>query len=370
MSQSSSSKTAVHEKWMRRCFALAAKAKGSVSPNPRVGSVVVGKGDRLIAKGVHGGPGTPHGEAVALARAGSRAKGATLYVNLEPCIHHGRTPPCAPAVLASGVRKVVFGARDPIAGHGGGAAWLRRKGVEVVGPVLEKEAKTLNRVFFTNATQGRPHFVLKAATSLDARIATRTGQSKWITGKEARADGRRFRAEVDGILVGVNTILADDPRLNVRIKGMVDPVRIVLDSRARVSAGARIFGKSGRTIVATTKAAGSRKVRSLENAGAEVWTLPSKSDRVSLRALGKRLLKESICSVLVEGGAVVHGAMVDTGLADELLLYLAPKLLGGEGAKPWTLGLGPGALASADDYRYLSPPTFVGRDLRFRLSRE
>ncbi len=314
---------AIDEKWMRRCLELAEAAAGLTSPNPMVGAVVV-KNDRAIAEGIHWGAGQPHAEAMALAQAGLRARGATLYVNLEPCNHQGHTPPCVPQVASAGLARVVFGSRDPFPGHGG-AEQLRTLGQRVVGGVCEEECEELNRFFRCFARQKRPYFVLKAAMSLDGKMATARGKSPWITSEEARADGRQWRARLDGILVGVGTVLRDDPKLTARIKGRPDPIRIVLDSELRTPAAAQVFKGRARTIVATVKGASAAKEKALVRAGAEVWRFSGK--QVPLGRLAKRLGQEGLLSVLVEGGQTVHQSFAKSRLADEFLLYLAPRLL-------------------------------------------
>ncbi|MCB9564080.1 MAG: bifunctional diaminohydroxyphosphoribosylaminopyrimidine deaminase/5-amino-6-(5-phosphoribosylamino)uracil reductase RibD [Kofleriaceae bacterium] len=299
--------TAADVRWMRRCLQLAARAEGRTAPNPVVGCVVVDGRGRKLAEGWHRRAGTAHAEIVALdalAAAGRRGDGATLYVNLEPCNHHGRTGPCAPAVAAAGIRRVVIGAMDPVAGHAGGARWLARHGVEVVTGVLGDASEALNRPFFTWARLRRPHVVLKAGVSLDGRVATRTGASRWITGEAARAEVHRLRDRLDAVLVGIGTVLADDPRLTVRgVAGGRDPVRVVVDSRLRTPVGAALLagaGQGARVIIATTAAAPASRQRRLEAAGAEVWRLRDRGGRVDLRALVRRLGAAGVLSVLVE----------------------------------------------------------------------
>ncbi|MBP6848438.1 MAG: bifunctional diaminohydroxyphosphoribosylaminopyrimidine deaminase/5-amino-6-(5-phosphoribosylamino)uracil reductase RibD, partial [Kofleriaceae bacterium] len=222
---------AADQRHLARCLALAARG-GRTSPNPQVGCVIVSARGKVLAEGWHRGPGTAHAEADALAKLGGRApRGATLYVNLEPCNHHGRTPPCAPAVIASGVARVVIGVRDPIPGHGGGARRIARAGIAVTTGVLADACRAHNRGFFTWGERGRPWFTLKAATTLDGRIATAAGESKWITGPAARAEVHALRAAHDAVLVGVGTVRADDPRLTVRDAVGPEPIRVIVDSR-------------------------------------------------------------------------------------------------------------------------------------------
>jgi diaminohydroxyphosphoribosylaminopyrimidine deaminase/5-amino-6-(5-phosphoribosylamino)uracil reductase len=362
---------AVDARHLARCLALAAPLAGRTAPNPIVGCVIVDRRGRVVAEGVHRGPGTPHAEVDALAQLGGRARGATLYCNLEPCNHHGRTPPCAPAVLAAGISRVVLGGLDPIPGHGGGAALLRRGGVTVEVGVLAAACAEANRPWLTWARDHRPTFTLKAAVTLDGKIATVGGEAKWITGAAARADGHRLRDRHDAILVGVGTVLADDPRLDVRdLPGGRDPVRIVVDSRLRTPPRARLLpGARGvRTILATTAAAPAARERRLVAAGAEVWRIPGRGRRVDLRRLATRLAAAGLTSVLVEGGGEVHAAMLAADLADTLCLYVAPMVVGGP-APSWVGGRGQRALALAHRFVFDGPAIPVGDDLRLTALR-
>ncbi len=354
---------------MARCLELARGGQGKTSPNPMVGCVIADGRGRVVAEGFHRRLGAPHAEADALAKIGGRAPGGTLYVNLEPCRHrsHRRTEPCAPRVLEAGIARLVIGMKDPFRSHGGGGAWLARNGIEVVHGVREAECRALNRAFIVWAKRGRPMFVLKAAVTLDGRVATRAGQSQWITGAKARRDGRAMRARLDAIAVGVKTVLADDPQLTARGVRGPDPVRIVLDSRLRTPATARVLpvnsASKARVILAcTTKAIGSRE-RVLTAAGAEVWRVPGRGKRVDLGRLAAMLAAQEIASVLVEGGATVHGAMLDAGLADEIVLYMAPLTVGGVGAPSWAGGRGVAALGDAGQFEFVGPPRQVGSDL-------
>jgi diaminohydroxyphosphoribosylaminopyrimidine deaminase / 5-amino-6-(5-phosphoribosylamino)uracil reductase len=361
--------SAVDERWMRRCLALARRAEGRTAPNPMVGCVVLDRRGRVVAEGWHRKAGALHGEADALARVG-RVPGGTLYVNLEPCRHQGRTPPCAPLVAASGVARVVVGMLDPVRGHGGGAAWLARRGIAVERGLLEAECRELNRAFLTWARAGRPWFTLKAAATLDGKVATWRGESKWVTGEAARREGHRLRDSHDAIMVGVGTVLSDDPRLTVRgLRGGRDPVRVVVDSRLRTPTGAAVLGRRGRVIFATGRAAPRAREARLTAAGAEVWRLPGRGG-VDLAALARRLAEAGITSVLVEGGPTLHGALFDQGLVDEVRLFLAPLLLGGSGRKgglPWIGGAGVDRLADAPRLALVSPPRRLGADLLLTL---
>jgi diaminohydroxyphosphoribosylaminopyrimidine deaminase/5-amino-6-(5-phosphoribosylamino)uracil reductase len=360
----------VDRRHMARCLELARKAEGRTAPNPIVGSVIVDRRGKVLAEGWHKGPGLAHGEAAALAKLKGKAKGTALYVNLEPCNHHGRTPPCAPAILAAGVERVVIGMLDPIPGHGGGAKLLRRAGLLVATGVLADECAAANRPFTSWATRGRPWFVLKAATSLDGKIATPAGESKWITGEAARADGHRLRDRCDAIMVGVGTVLADDPQLTVRgVKGGRDPVRVIVDSMLRTPPTAKLLPRNGgsdaRTIIAATEAAPRERVAPLVAAGAEVWWVATEDGKVNLTSLAGAFAANDLCSVLVEGGGALHAGLIRAGLADELRLYVAPSVIGGP-APAWVGGTGVAALADAKRWTWDAAPARVGDDLVLR----
>jgi diaminohydroxyphosphoribosylaminopyrimidine deaminase/5-amino-6-(5-phosphoribosylamino)uracil reductase len=336
---------------MRRALELAAAGTGSVSPNPLVGAVVLDRRGRLAGEGHHARAGGPHAEIVALAAAGTRARGGTLIVTLEPCNHHGRTPPCAPAVEAAGVGRVVYGASDPIAGHRGGGRWLSRRGIAVTRGVLRRECEEQNRIFFTWARRGRPHVILKVASTLDGKAATRTGDSKWITGPEARRRGRQLRAELDAICAGIGTVLADDPRLTARARGARDPIRVVLDSRLRTPPEARVLPANSRSrarcIIAATHGASAAAQRRLEGAGAEIWRL-GRGDRVDVEALLARLAGADVTSLMVEGGPRTHASFIAAGVVDELHMFLGPRLFGG-GEGSWLGGLGVATVEAAPE---------------------
>jgi diaminohydroxyphosphoribosylaminopyrimidine deaminase/5-amino-6-(5-phosphoribosylamino)uracil reductase len=361
---------------IRRCLELARQGQGRTAPDPMVGCVVADRRGRVVAEGWLRGAGGTHAEALALSRAGRRAAGGTLYTVLEPC-SHGR-PPCAPLVAASGVARAVIGMVHPVAGEAGGAAWLARHGVAVTVGALRGECEELNRAFLMRARQGRPWFTLKAAATVDGKVATWRGESKWVTGEPARREGHRLRDAHDAILVGVDTVLADDPALTVRgLKGGRDPVRVVVDSTLRVPVGAALMrargsgrGQVARVIIATTRRAPAPREQRLRAAGAEVWRLPSRRGRVGLPALAKRLAAEGVASVLVEGGPTVHGALLEAGLADEVCLFLAPRIIGGRGRRAgpgWAGGAGADSLADAWQLRFAAEPRRLGDDILLTL---
>ncbi|HUW64892.1 MAG TPA: bifunctional diaminohydroxyphosphoribosylaminopyrimidine deaminase/5-amino-6-(5-phosphoribosylamino)uracil reductase RibD [Spirochaetia bacterium] len=338
------------ESYMREALELAARAMGRTSPNPMVGALVVKDGE-VVGRGYHHQAGQPHAEVLALAEAGERARGATLYVTMEPCCHRGRTGPCSDAVLASGVARVVAAMTDPnpkVAGKG--LEQLARAGVSVACGMLSREAARLNEVFVKYITCRRPFVVLKTASSLDGKIATRTGDARWITGPAARAYTHRLRDRYDAILVGVNTVLADDPALTTRLAegGGRDPLRVILDSLARTPRGARVLqGEAGRTLIAVTGRAPGEKVAELERAGAEILTVPGEGPQVDPAALVEELGRREVTSLLVEGGGTVAYSFLAAGLVDKVVWFLAPLLIGGTAAPPAVGGTGAESLAGA-----------------------
>ncbi|MFW5879072.1 MAG: bifunctional diaminohydroxyphosphoribosylaminopyrimidine deaminase/5-amino-6-(5-phosphoribosylamino)uracil reductase RibD [Myxococcota bacterium] len=313
-------------------------AIGRTSPNPPVGALLVREG-RVVAQGHTEPPGGPHAEIVALREAGEAAQGATLYVTLEPCCHHGRTAPCSESVIASGVSRVVVGCRDenPLV-SGKGIEAIRSAGIDVTVGVRGEVCREMAAPFFTWVTKHRPYVVLKAAATLDGRMATRTGDSRWITGEEARARVHRWRDRFDAVLVGAGTVRADDPALTTRLpdgKGR-DPVRVVLDGLLSTSPSARVYRQQSEapTWLVTGEAAEPERlapfVERRESKGARVEALQLRAEQGSIRIsdLLNELARRGVVSLLVEGGAVVHGSFLASGLVDEIRLFIAPKLLG------------------------------------------
>jgi diaminohydroxyphosphoribosylaminopyrimidine deaminase/5-amino-6-(5-phosphoribosylamino)uracil reductase len=334
--------------FMRQALALAARARGRTSPNPMVGCVVV-KDGQLIGRGYHEKAGAPHAEVVALQEAGAAAAGATLYVSLEPCCHYGRTPPCTQAIIAAGVRRVVAAMRDPnplVSGRG--AEELRQAGIAVTLGVLAEEASTLNEAFIKYIATKRPFVFLKVAASLDGKIATASGESRWITGERARLLVHQLRDRVDAVMVGINTVLRDDPLLTTRLPGGKDPIRIVVDSRLRIPLEAKVLAASptAPTIVATTEAAPPHKRQQLEARGVRVLVLGG-GPRVPLAALMERLAAQQVTSLLLEGGGELHDAALRAGIVDKVLYFIAPKLIGGRCAPMAIAGEGCARLAEA-----------------------
>jgi diaminohydroxyphosphoribosylaminopyrimidine deaminase/5-amino-6-(5-phosphoribosylamino)uracil reductase len=347
--------------FLRRALRLAARGDGQTSPNPMVGAVLV-RGGRVVGTGYHTRAGAPHAEVVALERAGRRARGARLYVNLEPCCHFGRTPPCTEAIVAAGVREVIACMRDPdprVSGKGFRA--LRAAGVRVSVGALQREARRLNEAFLRFAATGVPYVTLKAGMSLDGRIATRSGASRWITSARARAAARALRGRHDAVLVGVNTVLADDPRLAAGGQPGRGPARVVLDARLRTPPRARLLrGTVGEAIILTQRGAPRDRRRRLERAGALVVEVPGRDGRIdparALRELGRR----GVSSVLVEGGSEVLGAFLDGRLGDRLVLFVAGRILGGRRALPAFGGTGAGRLGEAARIRDVSVRPLAG----------
>jgi diaminohydroxyphosphoribosylaminopyrimidine deaminase/5-amino-6-(5-phosphoribosylamino)uracil reductase len=319
------------KRYMRMALGLALKGAGRTSPNPMVGAVLV-RGRSVVATGYHRRAGGAHAEIVALKRAGARARGATLYLNLEPCNHFGRTPPCADAVIRAGVKRVVVGLADPnpvVAGRG--IRKLRRAGVQVEVGLLREECRRLNEAFCKYITRRLPFVILKLAASLDGKIATSTGDSRWITDEAARRYVHSLRNQVDAVLVGAGTVIADDPQLTCRIPGGRNPLRVVVDGRLRIPATARLLREPGKTIVVTGPRALLRKVRAIERCGAEVWRFPLSDGAVPFASLLRELGRRGIVSVMIEGGAITAARALREKVVDKLCFFYAPKIIGGDG---------------------------------------
>ena len=315
------------ESYMRLALDLAWRRLGTTSPNPTVGAVVARQGE-VIGRGVTQPVGGPHAEVGALNGMGEKTAGTTLYVTLEPCAHHGHTPPCVDLILSCGVARVVCAMIDPDARVSGrGVEHLRRAGIEVKVGVLEDEARRLNAYYVKHRTTGLPFVVLKLAQSLDGRIATASGDSKWITGEAARRRAHLLRSRVDAVLVGAGTVLTDDPMLTVRLVEGRDPARIVVDSALRIPETARVLGP-GRVIVATADRADEGHAQRLRERGAEVWRLPAVDGRVDLRALIVELGRRDFLSVMIEGGGQVAASVLRAGVVDQVQVFIAPKLIG------------------------------------------
>lgn len=351
--------------FMQRALELASRARGLASPNPLVGAVVVRDG-KVVGEGYHREAGAPHAEVEALKAAGGRARGGTLYVTLEPCVHQGRTGPCVPVILGARVRRVVVAVADPNPKvQGRGIVALKTAGVEVAVGILGGEACALNRAFFTFMVERRPLVTLKAALTLDGKIAAWDRTSRWITGEPARQEAHRLRSRVDAIVVGIGTVLADDPLLTVRLPEPWprEPFRVIVDSRARTPLTARVLtaGRPERTLIAVTESAPRDRVGMLEAQGATVLRLPTRDGRADLPALLGTLAEREVVALLLEGGAELNAAFLEAGLVDRVALFMAPLLLGGAGA-PSLVGGGGRSLKEAFRVRGVTVRQ-VGEDL-------
>ncbi len=324
------------EQYMRQVLRLAARGRGRTSPNPMVGALVVNDG-RIVGKGYHPAAGEPHAEIFALREAGAAARGATLYVNLEPCNHQGRTPPCTEAIIAAGIREVVVGMEDPnplVAGRG--SKRLRAAGIAVTTGILEKKCRRLNEAFCKYITQKLPFVTLKIAASLDGRIATRSGHSHWITNEKSRRHVHRLRHQHDAILIGIGTLLQDNPRLTTRLprgRGR-NPYRVIVDSRLRSPLHANVFSGDAREKLILATAADPRlDISPYRHRVREIIRLPLASGgQLDLLALMRRLAAMEITSVLIEGGSEINGSAVEAGIVDKISFFYAPVLIGGRGA--------------------------------------
>lgn len=332
------------ERYMWMALDLARQGWGKTSPNPMVGAVLVKDGE-VVGTGFHRKAGEPHAEIIALQEAGDKARAATLYTNLEPCCHYGRTPPCTDAIIQAGVRKVVIATNDPnpvVSGRG--VQKLKEAGIKVKVGVLEDKARRLNEVFFKYITTKKPFVVVKTAMTLDGKIATSTGKSRWITGEKSRKFVHRLRSISDGIMVGINTVLQDDPQLTVRLDGEkgAAPVRVVVDSKGRLPLDSRIVKTSfeTKTILATTEFAPQDKLEKLSSLGVEILLLPEKNGRVDLQELMLSLGKKEISILLVEGGGTLNYSLLNENIIDKIYLFVAPMLLGGQKAPTPLEGVG------------------------------
>lgn len=351
---------------MQRALELAELGAGFVQPNPLVGAVIVRDG-RIISEGYHHFYGGPHAEIDAFNNAKEDVTGATMYVTLEPCSHFGKTPPCSHAIVEKGITRVVVGILDPnplVAGKG--IEYLQKAGIEVECGVLQEEAKRQNEAFLKYITKKEPYVIMKAAMTLDGKIASHTLSSKWVTGEIARDYVHELRHRVSGIMVGVGTVLADDPSLTTRrCHGAgKDPIRIVVDSFARIPETARMLNQSSdaQTIIAVTEQADAEKLRRLEAMGAIIICVPSRNQRVDLNALMIELGKREIDSILLEGGSELNFAALEAGIVDKLSIFIANKVIGGNSAKTPVGGLGISEMSDAMPLDFSSVRKF-GDDL-------
>lgn len=339
------------DRFMWMALDLARQGRGRTSPNPMVGAVVV-QGSEVVGSGYHQAPGSPHAEIIALEKAGEKARGATLYVNLEPCAHHGRTGPCSEAIIRAGITRVVAAMEDPnplVSGRG--FARLAEADIKIKEGILEQKARQLNEVFIKYINTGLPFVSVKVAMSLDGKIGTRSGESHWITGEKARQFVHRLRDHSDVIMVGIETVLKDNPQLTARVEGGggKDPVRVVVDSSARLPLDARVIESTSpaRTILAVTDQASPEKRRALQGKGVEVMVLPSKEGRVDLTVLMKKLAERELTAVLVEGGGTLNYSLLEQSLIDKLFIFVAPLIIGGEESPTAFAGSGIVSLSKA-----------------------
>lgn len=333
--------------FIKETLKLAKKGMGWTNPNPMVGAVLV-KNGKIIGKGYHRKVGLLHAEIEALDNAKTSIKGATLYINLEPCSHFGRTPPCVDAIIKSAIKRVVCSTLDPNPQvHGQGVVRLKQAGIDVTLDILEKEARNLNEAFFTFHEKKRPFIAIKFAASLDGKIATKTGDTKWITNEKARAYARSLRGQYQAILVGINTVLHDNPHLGSRLKSKKDPVRIILDSTLKIPLTSQVL-RDNNVIIVTTKYANRKKQEQLTKNDVTVLTFPTTT--IYLHDLLDELRKREIISVLVEGGSTVLGSFVDAQLMDKVYAFYAPVIIGGKEAI---------SAASGEGAKYIAEATYL-----------
>ncbi len=342
------------KRFMKMALDLAEKGQGFTSPNPMVGAVVVNDG-KVVGKGYHQAVGKAHAEVNAIDDAGALAKDATLYVTLEPCNHTGRTPPCTEKVLSACIRRVIVAMKDPNPNvKGGGSDYLKNQGIDVTVGVCEEQAKRLNEVYIKYVSTQRPFSIVKCAATLDGRIATRTGDSKWVTGEESRKYGHRLRHAVDAIMIGINTVKKDNPSLTTRLTNRIenfkglDPTRVILDTHLRISEKAKLLqlDSDSDTIIVTGHSVSGDKKTGIENQGARIIESPLKDGLIDLDRLMDRLGALGITSLLIEGGSSVIASSLSAGIVDKIIFFFAPKILGGDDGVPICKGAGAALMSS------------------------
>ena len=350
------------KRYMTMAISLAGMAEGRTSPNPLVGAVLV-NGGRIVGKGYHKRSGLPHAEVNAIKSAGAKAKGSTLYVTLEPCDHHGRTPPCTDAIIKSGIKRVVIAMKDPNPlNDGRGIRKLNKHGIKTEVGVLKGEAAAINRPFIKFITKRLPLVRVKMAESMDGKIATKSGDSKWITGERSRLYVHRLRSKVDAVMVGIGTVLKDDPLLLSRIPGSKQPIRVVVDSSLSASVASKIFRSADAhsVVIATTKKADFKKAERLAARGISILFCKIKDGGVDLRDLLKKLSWLGITDLLVEGGGELVASLVENKLVDQFLFFIAPMIIGGRSAKTAVEGRGVNRIREALRLKNLSMRLFDG----------
>ena len=340
------------EFFMKKALALAAKGAGMTSPNPMVGAVIV-KGDKIIAAGYHRKAGTPHAEILALKKAGTRARGATLFITLEPCCHTDkRTPPCTKSIINAGIKKAVVAMKDPNPKvNGRGLKELANAGIKTKCGIMGKEAKELNEAFIKFITKKEPFVILKIAESIDGKIATSKGRSKWITGENSRRYVHELRSSVDAVLTGIGTVLKDNPLLTSRIRGGKNPYRIIVDTNLRIPLNAKVIKhKDHKTIIAAiskSKIQNPKKINKLKNLGVQVLIVKAKNGKVDLKALMKELGKLNIMSLMIEGGSSINASALSDKVVDKVMFFIAPKIIGGADSITSVGGKSPALLKNA-----------------------
>lgn len=350
------------KKYMRLAIRQAKKGLGKTGPNPVVGCVIV-KDDKIVSRGSHMHFGGPHAEIVALKKAGKKAEGATCFVTLEPCTYYGKTPPCADAIIRAGIKELVCAGKDPNPLNSGrGLDILKKHNVKVATGILSREAETLNRDFFNRMKRRRPLVTLKLAQSLDGKIATRTGDSKWISSLKSRGIVQGLRKEHDAVLVGINTVLRDDPLLSVR-NSKRQPCKVVVDSRLKTPLKARLLSRlsPGKVIIATTKYSSRSREAALRKKGADIIRIDGSIGKVNLSPLMNRLIQKGIGSVLVEGGGDIAASFLEKRLVDRLYLFIAPVIIGGRAAKSAVGGIGAARVKQAIGFKDVKINS-VGKD--------
>jgi len=340
---------------MERALELAKNGIGKVNPNPLVGAVIV-KNDQIIGEGYHECYGEAHAERNAVKNAIKSVEGSTIYVTLEPCAHYGKTPPCVDLIIEKKFKKVVIGMLDPnVLVAGKSIEKLKEHGIEVVVGIKEEECKKMNEIFIKYITSKIPFVILKSGMSLDGKIATYSGESKWITSKESREDAQNLRNRLNSIMVGVNTIIADDPELTCRVNNEKKLIRIVVDTNLRIPLDSRVVNNNDKlTIVATTLSANENKKQTLRDLGVKIIEVSEKNNKVNLKELVKKLGQEGVDSILIEGGGTLNFSALEENIVDKVIFYIAPKILGGENSKSCIAGIGFSALDHAVSLRDMS----------------
>jgi diaminohydroxyphosphoribosylaminopyrimidine deaminase/5-amino-6-(5-phosphoribosylamino)uracil reductase len=350
--------------FMQKALKLASKGRGTTSPNPMVGAVIVKEG-KIIAADHHKKPGSPHAEILALKKAGAQAKGATLYVNLEPCCHiEKKTPPCTKSIIKAGIKKVVIAMIDPNPQVSGkGIEELKKAGIKIETGIMMEEAKRLNEAFIKYITKKVPFVILKIAQSLDGKIATSTGESKWITGKKAREYVHKLRNEVDAVLVGIGTVKKDNPSLTCRIPGGRNPYRVIVDTSLSIPLTAKVLRHNdGKTLIAATKSSSREKINRIVSMGCRVIMTRERAGMVDLKHLLKELGRLEITSLMIEGGSLINASALSNKIVDKVILFIAPKIIGGKDAIPSIGGKSPALLKDAFKIKDLQIKT-MGKDI-------